>query len=124
MKLALYLPNFRNKVTVKELEDLTSLAEDLDFDSVWTLDRIVVPEASDRQELQYSFGMMPGLPKALPVAARGEWFQGMPLIPWLAAKTTPLRNQQSIPKVPTKGQQLNVSATMPTMYPSATVAHL
>ena len=25
MKLALYLPNFRNKVTVKELEDLTAL---------------------------------------------------------------------------------------------------
>ena len=46
MKLALYLPNFRDKVTVKELEDLTSLAEELDFDSVWTLDRIVVPEAS------------------------------------------------------------------------------
>ncbi len=45
MELALYLPNFRNKVTVKELEDLTELAEDLDFDSVWTLDRIVVPEA-------------------------------------------------------------------------------
>jgi hypothetical protein len=43
MKLALYLPNFRDKVTIKELEDLTSLAEDLDFDSVWTLDRIVVP---------------------------------------------------------------------------------
>ena len=49
MKLALYLPNFRDKVTVKELEDLTSLAEELDFDSVWTLDRIVVPEASDRR---------------------------------------------------------------------------
>ena len=48
MKLALYLPNFRDEVTVKELEDLTALAEDLDFDSVWTLDRIVVPEASDR----------------------------------------------------------------------------
>ena len=47
MKLALYLPNFRNKVTVKELEDLTGLAEELDFDSVWTLDRIVVPEVSD-----------------------------------------------------------------------------
>ena len=30
MKLALYLPNFRDKVTVKELEDLTALAEDLD----------------------------------------------------------------------------------------------
>ena len=36
-------------VTVKELEDLTSLAEELDFDSVWTLDRIVVPEVSDHQ---------------------------------------------------------------------------
>ena len=100
MKLALYLPNFRNKVTVKELEDLTSLAEDLDFDSVWTLDRIVVPEASDRQELQYSFGMMPGLPKALPVSSRGEWFQGMPLIPWLAAKTTKVRIGMSITDTP------------------------
>ena len=53
MKLALYLPNFRDNVTVKELEDLTALAEELDFDSVWTLDRIVVPESSDRGELQY-----------------------------------------------------------------------
>ena len=51
MKLALYLPNFRDKVTVKEIEDLTNLAEDLNFDSVWTLDRIVVPEASDRSGL-------------------------------------------------------------------------
>ena len=58
MKLALYLPNFRNKVTVKELEDLTSLVEELDVDSVRTLDRIVVPEASDREEVQHSFGMM------------------------------------------------------------------
>ena len=24
----------------------------------------------------------------MPVVARGKWFQGMPLIPWLAAKTT------------------------------------
>ena len=63
MKLALYLPNFRDTVTVKELEDLTSLAEELDFDSVWTLDRIVVPEASDRQELQYSFGMIERVPE-------------------------------------------------------------
>ena len=30
MKLALYLPNFRNSVTVKELEDLTDLAEELE----------------------------------------------------------------------------------------------
>ena len=87
MKLALYLPNFRDKVTVKELEDLTALAEDLDFDSVWTLDRIVVPEASDRGELQYPFGMMTEFPTGMPVISRGKWFQGMTLIPWLAAKT-------------------------------------
>ena len=100
MKLALYLPNFRDKVTVKELEDLTSLAEELDFDSVWTLDRIVVPEASDRQELQYSFGMMYGLPNGLPVSSRGEFLQGMPLIPWLAAKTTKVRIGMSIIDTP------------------------
>ena len=100
MKLALYLPNFRNKVTVKELEDLTSLAEDLDFDSVWTLDRIVVPEASDRVELQYPFGMMEAFPKALPVSSRGEWFQGWPLIPWLAAKTSKVRIGMSICDTP------------------------
>ena len=100
MKLALYLPNVRNKVTVKELEDLTALAEELDFDSVWTLDRIVVPEASDRAELQYSFGMMPEFPKALPVSSRGEWFQGWPLIPWLAAKTSKVRIGMSICDTP------------------------
>ena len=100
MKLALYLPNFRNKVTVKELEDLTSLAEELDFDSVWTLDRIVVPEASDRAELQYSFGMMTEFPKALPVSSRGQWFQGWPLIPWLAAKTSKVRIGMSITDTP------------------------
>ena len=100
MKLALYLPNFRDKVTVSELEDLTALAEDLDFDSVWTLDRIVVPEASDRQELQYSFGMIEGFPKALPVTSRGEWYQGWPLIPWLAAKTSKVRIGMSIIDTP------------------------
>ena len=100
MKLALYLPNFRNKVTVKELEDLTNLAEDLDFDSVWTLDRIVVPESSDRGELQYSFGMIPEMPKGLPVSSRGEFLQGMPLIPWLAAKTSKVRIGMSIIDTP------------------------
>lgn len=100
MKLALYLPNFRDQVTVQELEDLTALAEDLDFDSVWTLDRIVVPEASDRQQLQYSFGMMEQFPKALPVSARGQWLHGMPLIPWLAAKTRKLRIGMSIIDTP------------------------
>jgi alkanesulfonate monooxygenase SsuD/methylene tetrahydromethanopterin reductase-like flavin-dependent oxidoreductase (luciferase family) len=100
MKLALYLPNFRNKVTVKELEDLTALAEDLDFDSVWTLDRIVVPESSDRGELQYSFGMIKEMPRGLPVSSRGEFLQGMPLIPWLAAKTSKVRIGMSIIDTP------------------------
>src|ERR1700757_5309590 len=102
MKLALYLPNFRNKVTVKELEDLTSLAEELDFDSVWTLDRIVVPEISDSAELQYSFGMIAGFPKALPVSSRGQWYQGWPLIPWLAAKTSKVRIGMGSPHTPAR----------------------
>jgi alkanesulfonate monooxygenase SsuD/methylene tetrahydromethanopterin reductase-like flavin-dependent oxidoreductase (luciferase family) len=100
MKLALYLPNFRDEVTVEELEDLTMLAEELDFDSVWTLDRIVVPEASDREELVNAFGMMDGFPKALPVSARGQWYQGWPLIPWLAAKTSKVRIGMSITDTP------------------------
>lgn len=100
MKLALYLPNFRNNVTVKELADLTDRAEELDFDSVWTLDRVVVPESSDRAELQHSFGMMPEFPKQLPVAACGEWFQGWPLLPWIAARTKKLRIGLSITDTP------------------------
>lgn len=100
VKLALYLPNFRDVVTVKELEDLTAKAEELDFDSVWTLDRIVVPEASDRQELQYPFGMMEAFPKQLPVSARGQWYQGWPLISWLAAKTSKVRIGMSITDTP------------------------
>jgi hypothetical protein len=39
------LPNFRDKVIVSEILDLAHLAEELYFDPVWTLDRIVVPEA-------------------------------------------------------------------------------
>ena len=143
MKLALYLPNFRDKVTVRELEDLTSLAEALDFDSVWTLDRIVVPEASDRQELQYPFGMMNEFPKALPVSSRGEWFQGMPLIPWLAAKTRKVRIGMSITDTPFRAPgvlaaeiatvdhlshgRVNVgvgSGWMPEEFAAASVAHI
>ncbi len=100
MKLALYLPNFRDKVTVKELGELTALAETLDFDSVWTLDRIVVPEASDRLELTYPFGMMEQFPTGMPVSARGEFLQGMPLLPWLAAKTSKVRIGMSITDTP------------------------
>jgi len=100
MKLALYLPNFRDHVTVQELEDLTMLAEELEFDSIWTLDRVVVPDASDRGELEYPFGMMQEFPKQLPVSARGQWYQGWPLIPWLAAKTSKCRIGMSITDTP------------------------
>jgi alkanesulfonate monooxygenase SsuD/methylene tetrahydromethanopterin reductase-like flavin-dependent oxidoreductase (luciferase family) len=100
MKLALYLPNFRDKVSVAELDELTTLAERLDFDSVWTLDRIIVPEASDRGELQYAFGMMDEFGKQLPVSSRGEFLQGWPLIPWLAAKTSRVRIGMSITDTP------------------------
>src|SRR6201991_5248295 len=143
MKLALYLPNFRDKVTVKELEDLTALAEELDFDSVWTLDRIVVPEVSDRGELQYSFGMMEEFPKQLPVTSRGEWYQGFPLIPWLAAKTKKVRIGMSIIDTPFRspgvlaaefatidhlsGGRLNVgvgAGWMPEEFAAASVAHI
>jgi alkanesulfonate monooxygenase SsuD/methylene tetrahydromethanopterin reductase-like flavin-dependent oxidoreductase (luciferase family) len=91
MKLALYLPNFRDRITVSEIDDLARAAEDLGFDSVWTLDRIVVPEASDRAELAKSFGGMKEFPRSLPVAARGEFLHGLPLIPYLAAKTKRVR---------------------------------
>lgn len=143
MKLALYLPNFRDVVTVKELEDLTALAEELHYDSVWTLDRIVVPEASDRQELQYPFGMMEQFPKQLPVSAHGQWFQGFPLIPWLAAKTSTLRIGMSIIDTPYRspgvlatelatidhlaGGRLNVgvgSGWMPEEFAAASAAHI
>ncbi len=100
MKLALYLPNFRNHVTVQELADLTDLAEELDFDSVWTLDRVVVPVASDRGELQYPFGMMKEFPTALPVQSTGQWFQGWPLLPWIAARTKKIRLGMSITDTP------------------------
>ena len=143
MKLALYLPNFRDKVTVQELADLTSLAEELEFDSVWTLDRIVVPEASDRQELQFPFGMMDQFPKQLPVSAHGEWLHGMPLIPWLAAKTTKLRIGMSVIDTPYRapavlageiatvdqlsGGRVNVgigSGWMPEEFAAASATHL
>ncbi|MGR8950668.1 MAG: LLM class flavin-dependent oxidoreductase, partial [Gammaproteobacteria bacterium] len=91
MKLALYLPNFRDKITVDELDDLTAVAEELDFDSVWTLDRVCVPESSDRGELQKSFGTMKEMPTQMPVSSRGEFLQGTSLIPYLAATTKKVR---------------------------------
>jgi alkanesulfonate monooxygenase SsuD/methylene tetrahydromethanopterin reductase-like flavin-dependent oxidoreductase (luciferase family) len=143
MRLALYLPNFRTKVTLQEIDELTALAERLDFDSVWTLDRIVVPESSDRMELQYPFGMMTEFPKGMPVQARGEWFQGYPLLPYLAAKTTKLRIGMSIIDTPYRspgvlatelatidhlaGGRLNVgvgSGWMPEEFAAASATHL
>ena len=100
MKLALYLPNFRDKVTVSEIVDLAHLAEQLEFDSIWTLDRIVVPEASDRQELRKPFGFMKEFPHSLPVAARGEFLHGLPLIPYLAAITKKVRVGVSVIDTP------------------------
>ena len=96
MKLALYLPNFRDSISVQEIDELASVAEELDFDSLWTLDRIIVPEASDRAELEQSFGSMDQFPSALPATSRGEWLQGLPLIPYLAATTTKIRLGVSI----------------------------
>jgi FMNH2-dependent dimethyl sulfone monooxygenase len=96
MKLALYLPNLRDKITVSEIVDLAREAEDLGFDSVWSLDRIVVPEASDKGELEKPFGFMTVFPNALPVRARAEFLHGLPLIPYLAAITKRVRLGVSI----------------------------
>ncbi len=100
MKPALYLPNFRDKVTVSEIVDLAHLAEELEFDSIWTLDRIVVPETSDRGELSSSFGFIEGMPKAMPVSSRGEFLQGPALIPYLAAITERIRVGVSVIDTP------------------------
>ncbi|HTO08801.1 MAG TPA: LLM class flavin-dependent oxidoreductase [Myxococcota bacterium] len=96
MKLALYLPNLRDRITVSEIVDLSHEAEALGFDSVWSLDRIVVPEASDRAALEKPFGFIQEFPRALPVPARGAFLHGMPLIPYLAAITKRVRLGVSI----------------------------
>lgn len=90
-KIALYLPNFRDRVTVSEIVELAHVAEELHFDSIWALDRIVVPEASDREDMRVSFGFMTEFPRSLPVISRGEFLHAMPLIPYLAAITKNVR---------------------------------
>jgi alkanesulfonate monooxygenase SsuD/methylene tetrahydromethanopterin reductase-like flavin-dependent oxidoreductase (luciferase family) len=100
MKLALYLPNFRDHITVSEIVDFARLAEELDFDSIWTLDRIVVPEASDRQELRKPFGFLKEFPRALPISSRGQFLQGLPLVPYLAAITKKIRVGVSVIDTP------------------------
>ncbi len=143
MKLSLYLPNLRDKITVSEIVDLTREAEGLEFDSVWSLDRIVVPEASDRQELAKPFGFMAEFPKALPVSARGEFLNGLPLIPYLAAITKRVRLGVSIIVTPYRapgvlaseiatwdhlsGGRINVgvgSGWMPEEFAAASAAHI
>ncbi len=87
--------------------------------------------------------MMTEFPKGMPVISRGKWFQGMPLIPWLAAKTTKLRIGMSIIDTPYRapavlaaelatqdhlaGGRLNVgvgSGWMPEEFAAASVPHL
>lgn len=143
MKLGLCLPNFRDKVTVKELADLTELAEDLHFDSVWALDHIIVPETSDVGTMTYPVGMMEQFPLQMPVSSRAEWLHGMPLIPWLAAKTRKVRIGMSIIDTPYRSPgvlageiatvdhlsngRVNVglgSGWMPEEFAAASVAHI
>ena len=82
------------------MADLALLAEELDFDSVWAVDRVIVPESNDRAELSYPFGMMDGPPQQIPVNSRGGFYQGPPLIPWLAAKTSKIRIGMSVFNLP------------------------
>jgi alkanesulfonate monooxygenase SsuD/methylene tetrahydromethanopterin reductase-like flavin-dependent oxidoreductase (luciferase family) len=44
--------------------------------------------------------MMEQFPLQMPVSARGQWLHGMPLIPWLAAKTKKVRIGMSIIDTP------------------------
>jgi alkanesulfonate monooxygenase SsuD/methylene tetrahydromethanopterin reductase-like flavin-dependent oxidoreductase (luciferase family) len=100
MRLALLLPTLRDVCPPKDMEDLTLLAEQLDFDSVWATDRVVVPESNDRGELKHSFGMMEGLPHQIPVESRAPFLQGWPLIPWLLARTSKIRMGMSVINTP------------------------
>lgn len=87
--------------------------------------------------------MMADLPNGLPVISRGKWFQGMPLIPWLAAKTSKVRIGMSIIDTPYRSPgvlaaelatqdhlsngRLNVgigSGWMPEEFAAASVSHL
>lgn len=96
MKLGLYLPNFRDEITVSEIVEFARVAEELDFDSIWSLDRIAVPEASDRQALRAPFGGMEDFGRGLPVNSRSPFLHGLPLVPYLAAITKKVRLGVSI----------------------------
>lgn len=96
MKPALYLPNFRDKITVDEIDAFAAVAEELEFDSIWVLDRIAVPEASDRGELKKSFGFINEFGRSLPVSSHAEYLHAMPLVPYLAAITKKIRIGTSV----------------------------
>ncbi|HMM75474.1 MAG TPA: LLM class flavin-dependent oxidoreductase [Gammaproteobacteria bacterium] len=107
MKPALYLPNFRDKITVEEIDAFAAVAEELEFDSIWVLDRIAVPEASDRGELKKSFGFISEFGRSLPVSSHAEYLHAMPLVPYLAAITKKIRIGTSVIVTP-----LRASAVM------------
>jgi dimethylsulfone monooxygenase len=106
-------------------------------------DRIVVPEASGRNELRKPFGFMKEFPHSLPVVARGEFLHGLPLIPYLAAKTKKVRIGVSVidtsyrapgvlaPEIATwdhlAGGRVNVAVGtgwMPEKFEAASAAHV
>jgi alkanesulfonate monooxygenase SsuD/methylene tetrahydromethanopterin reductase-like flavin-dependent oxidoreductase (luciferase family) len=93
--------------------------------------------------MQYAFGMIEGFPRGLPVTSRGQFLQGMPLIPWLAAKTSKVRIGMSIIDTPYRSPgvlaaelatidhlsngRLNValgSGWMPEEFAAASAAHI
>jgi alkanesulfonate monooxygenase SsuD/methylene tetrahydromethanopterin reductase-like flavin-dependent oxidoreductase (luciferase family) len=93
--------------------------------------------------MQYPFGMLDEMGKQLPVSSRGEFLQGMPLLPWLAAKTSKVRIGMSIIDTPYRspgvlaaelatidhlsGGRLNVavgSGWMPEEFAAASAAHI
>lgn len=85
---------------MRELEDLAALVDARGFDSIWTFDRVAVPETSDTGAMSRPVGGMEQFPTQMPVPARGQWLHGMPIVPWLAARTSKVRIGMSVTVTP------------------------